>query len=123
MRDFRSLEVWRLAHALTLNVYRASASFPAEERFGLTSQLRRAAASVPTNLAEGCGRHGERELGRFLAIAGGSCSETEYLLQLAADLGFIERTAYDDLHRQTTAVKKMLGALHRRVTAPSAPAP
>ena len=74
MRDFRDLQVWQKAHRLTLDVYRATRSFPTEERYGLTAQLRRSAASIPTNIAEGCGRDGERELARFISIAAGSAS-------------------------------------------------
>jgi four helix bundle protein len=72
MRDFHGLVVWQKAHALTLNVYRVTKRFPDDERFGLTSQLRRSAASVPANLAEGCGRGGEQEFARFVQIATGS---------------------------------------------------
>ncbi|MCK5545095.1 MAG: four helix bundle protein, partial [Desulfobulbaceae bacterium] len=71
MRDFRDLKVWEKAHRLTLEVYRITKNFPSDERFGLTVQLRRATASVPTNIAEGCGRHSERELARFMSIAAG----------------------------------------------------
>lgn len=88
MRDFRQLKVWAKAHSLTLAVYRATAAFPREEQYGLTSQLRRAAASIPTNLAEGCGRYGDAELARFVGIAAGSASEVEYLLMLARDLKY-----------------------------------
>lgn len=119
MRDFRDLSVWTKSHRLVLEVYRVTASFPSEERFGLTSQLRRAVASIPTNIAEGCGREGDRELARFLAIAAGSASETEYLVLLAADLGYLSRDVHDRLHFLVNEVKKMLGALHRRLTAKS----
>ena len=78
MRDFRELKVWEKAHRLTLQVYRITKDFPSDEQFGLTVQLRRAAASVPTNIAEGCGRDSERELARFMSIAAGSVSEVEY---------------------------------------------
>jgi hypothetical protein len=78
VKGFRDLKVWEKAHQLTLQVYKATASFPKEEMFGLTSQIRRAAASIPANIAEGCGRSGDAELGRFLQIAMGSASELEY---------------------------------------------
>ena len=80
MRDFRDLKVWNKAHQLTLNVYQGSSQFPSEEKFGLTSQLRRAVSSIPTNIAEGCDHEGDAELKRFMQIAMGSASETEYLL-------------------------------------------
>ena len=83
MRDFRELKVWQKAHRFVLDLYRHTQGFPAEERFGLTVQLRRAAVSVASNIAEGCGREGERDFARFLSIAGGSASEVEYQLLLA----------------------------------------
>ena len=78
MKDFRSLLVWQKAHALTLAAYRTTQSFPKQEIYGMTSQIRRCAASVPANLAEGCGRRGTGEFHRFLNIAAGSASELEY---------------------------------------------
>jgi four helix bundle protein len=80
MRDFHDLNVWQRAHEVTLEVYRATADFPREEQFGLTAQVRRSAQSVAANFAEGCGRDGDAEFSRFLHIAMGSASETEYLL-------------------------------------------
>ena len=119
MRDFRDLVVWQKAHRLTLEVYRATRSFPAEERYGLTARLRRSAASVPTNLAEGCGRDGERDFARFIAIAAGSASETEYHLMLARDLEYLPPATHDHLRDLVTEIKKMLGAFHRKLTADS----
>ena len=87
MQDFRNLSVWRLAHELTLAAYRETSRFPSSEQFGLTSQMRRSAASIATNIAEGCGRGSDADFGRFLQIALGSASELEYQLLLAADLG------------------------------------
>ena len=86
MKDFRQLKVWEKAHLLTLKVYELSNHFPKEETFGITSQIRRACASIPTYIAEGCGRNGDAELLRFLSIASGSASELEYLFQLIFDL-------------------------------------
>ncbi len=88
-RDFRKVKAWERAHALTLQVYRATSSFPCDERFGLVSQMRRACASIPTNVAEGCGRSTNNELARFIDIATGSASEVEYQLFLAKDLGYL----------------------------------
>jgi len=115
MRDFRGLKVWKKGHALTLAVYRATRTFPAEEKYGLTSQLRRAAASIPTNLAEGCGRSGERELARFASIAAGSASEVEYLLLLSADLGLLDQDTHTTLNDQVVEIKKMLASFHRKL--------
>jgi four helix bundle protein len=117
MRDFRDLQVWQKAHRLTLDVYQATRNFPTEERYGMTAQLRRSAASIPTNLAEGCGRDGERELARFISIAAGSAAETEYHLMLARDLEYLPAHDHDRLAGLVTEVKKMLGALHRKLKA------
>lgn len=83
MKDFKKLIVWKKAHEMTLNIYRTTKSFPKDEVYGLTSQLRRAASSIPANIAEGCGRNSDAELARFLQIAAGSASEVEYHLLLA----------------------------------------
>jgi four helix bundle protein len=83
MRDYKDLVVWRRSHTLTLTLYRATESFPKSEMFGLTSQIRRALASIPTNLAEGCGRWGDGDMGRFVQITMGSASEVDYQLVLA----------------------------------------
>jgi four helix bundle protein len=86
MQDFRNLKVWEKAHALTLDVYRTTRSFPSDERFGLTNQLRRSCSSVPANLAEGCARFSDIDFARFVNNAAGSASETDYHLLLARDL-------------------------------------
>ncbi len=91
-----------------LDVYDATGRFPAEEIYGLTAQLRRCAASVPANIAEGCGRSGEAELGRFMLIAMGSASELEYHLLLAHDLGYLGTRDYRTLSKQTQEVNRML---------------
>ncbi|GAF90359.1 unnamed protein product, partial [marine sediment metagenome] len=96
-------------------VYRATANFPREELYGITSQIRRCAASVAANLAEGRCRRGDREFGRFVSIALGSASETEYFLLLSRDLGFIDAARYDKLAQQAVEVKKMLTAFHARL--------
>jgi four helix bundle protein len=110
MRDFRELKVWEKAHALTLEVYCDSASFPREEMYGLTSQIRRAAVSIGANIAEGAGKNSRAEFGRFLQIALGSASEVEYHLLLACDLGYIDREKCEQLSRDVVEVKKMLSA-------------
>jgi four helix bundle protein len=98
MKDFRQLKVWEEAHQLVLAIYAATAGFPSEERFGLTFQIRRASASIPTNIAEGCGRVGDGEFQRFLQIAMGSVSEVDYQLLLARDLGFVNGRKYGELN-------------------------
>ncbi len=117
MKDFRSLKVWEKAHQLTLLIYRASNDFPKEEKYALTSQLRRSAASVPTNLAEGCGRGSDRELSRFVQVAMGSASEVEYLLLLCHELGYLHNEVHQQLAELTTEVKRMLASLLRKLNA------
>ena len=89
MKDFRDLNVWKKSHQLALATYRSTVRFPKEEIYGLTAQIRRAGASIPANIAEGCGRDGDAEFARFLKIAMGSASELEYHFLLACDLGFM----------------------------------
>ena len=115
MKNFRDLVVWDKAHQLVLDVYRATATFPTDERFGLVSQLRRSAASIPANIAEGCGRHGNGDFHRFLQVAMGSASETEYHLLLARDLQYLPSGKYDHLREQICEVKRMLAGLISRV--------
>ena len=90
MKDFRNLKVWEKAHLLTLAVYKASAGFPRQELFGLTSQMRHCSSSIGANIAEGCGKRGNNEFQRFLQISSGSASELDYHFLLARDLEFIE---------------------------------
>ena len=104
MRDFRKLKLWDKAHSLTLHIYRASKGFPRDELFGLTSQMRRAAASVCANVAEGCGRRGGAEFARFLDIAMGSASELEYHILLSADLQLVDRDTYVQLNSAVVQV-------------------
>lgn len=113
MKSFRELEVWQKAHALVLEVYRITGDFPERERFGVTSQLRRAASSIPANIAEGFGRRTTRELLHFLAIANGSLEETRYFLILARDLRFLASEQFQILDQYCNSVGQMLGALTR----------
>ncbi len=115
MQRFTNLKVWQEAHSLVLDVYRLSRGFPSEERYGLTSQLRRAALSVPTNIAEGSKRRSNAEFARFLNIAEASLAESEYLLMVARDLDYAERAVCDRLDGQTTRLAKQLNALRLRV--------
>lgn len=108
MKDFRKLKVWQKAHRLTLKVYEVTRKFPKEELYGLTSQMRKSASSIPMNIAEGCGRGGDLEFGRFLRIAMGSASELEYALILARDLEYLTTDEYETLDRDTVEVKRML---------------
>lgn len=115
MRNYRDLEVWAKAHSLTLPLYRNSQKFPREEIYGVTSQLRRAAASIGANLAEGCGRRTNAEFARFVRIALGSASELDYHLLLSRDLGFLGDREFAQALKELTSVRKMLTSLLNRV--------
>ncbi|MDI7274802.1 MAG: four helix bundle protein [Anaerolineae bacterium] len=111
MGDYRKLRAWEAGHHLVLAVYKVSGAFPKEELYGLTSQMRRAAISIPANLAEGCGRNRDAELARFAGIALGSASELEYHLFLARELGYLPQPEYDSLMRRLADLKPMLAKL------------
>ncbi|HZJ24361.1 MAG TPA: four helix bundle protein [Anaerolineales bacterium] len=117
MKDFRQLKVWEKAHQVALAIYKATKEFPKEELYGLTSQIRRASMSIPTNISEGCGRNTDAEFARFLQIAMGSASETEYQLLLSHDLGFLNKEQYDKLNIEVTEVKRMLASLLKTLRA------
>lgn len=119
MQDFHELVVWQKAHALVLQVYGKTQGFPRDEQYGLTSQVRRAAASIPENIAEGCGRHSTAELARFLQIAMGSASELEYELLLARDLHFLPDPDYQQLNTHVVEIKRMLAAFLGKLRAPT----
>lgn len=111
MRNYRDLEVWEKAHKFTLLLYQKSRSFPKEEFYGLTSQLRRSAMSIGANLAEGCGRQTTPELARFVRIAMGSASELDYHLLLAHDFGYLQSDEHKDFSHELTRIRKMLASL------------
>jgi four helix bundle protein len=117
LKDFRDLKVWEKAHNLALLVYKHTQPFPKQELFGITSRMRRAAVSIPTNIAEGCGRAGNGDFARFLYIAMGSASELEYLLLISLDLGYLDRIDYKELDVAATEVKRMLASLISKVNA------
>ena len=106
MKDFRTLSVWQKAHDLTVLIYKQTVCFPREERFGLTSQIRRASSSIGANIAEGCGRNSDADFSRFLHIAFGSANELDCHLMLARDLELIEKTKYEILNERLSEVKK-----------------
>jgi four helix bundle protein len=115
MKDFKELQVWQKAHQLTLLLYNTTGTFPADEKYGLVSQIKRAASSVAANIAEGCGKNGDAELARYLQIAMGSASELEYHLLLAYDLKMIEATNYKILENNVIEVKKMLASFIKKL--------
>ena len=119
MQDYRELLVWQRSHKLVLELYRATQTFPAAERFGLTSQLRRAALSVPTNIAEGARRANPREYANFLNMAQGSLSETEYLLLVSRDLGYIPIVAAGKYLSESAELLRMLMGLRKKVQGPN----
>lgn len=117
MKDFRQLKVWGKAHSLVLEIYKATAEFPKQEQYALTSQIQRAAVSIPTNIAEGCGKATDADFKRFLQISMGSSSELEYLLMLAKDLGYLTTENHQALSADLIETRKMLNALIQRIKA------
>src|SRR5580658_10811257 len=106
MKDFKELIVWQKAHAVTIAIYAATKVFPKEELYGLTSQLRRSAASIGANIAEGCGRRSDGEMCRFLQIARGSASETEYHFLLARDLELLSEPQFQRLSKDADELQR-----------------
>ena len=119
MKDFHELKIWQRSPRLTLDVYKATASIPKAERYGLTSRIRRCSASIPANIAEGCGRNGDMELARFFQIALGSASELEYHLLLAFDLNLLVESEYSALLKEVVEIKRMLAGFITKLRAES----
>ena len=111
MKDFRTLNVWQKSHKLAVLIYQKTKKFPKEEVYGITSQLRRAIVSIPTNLAEGCGRGSDKDFAKFAQIAIGSASECEYLILLSNELGFVDKNDSDELIEKVCEIKRMLTSL------------
>jgi len=117
MQNYKDFKVWTKAHSLTLDVYKETKQFPSEEKFGLTSQLRRASSSIPANIAEGCGKNTNAEFRHFLNIALGSANEVEYFLLLAKDLHYLPEENFNVLTIDINSIKAMLIALIAKVKA------
>ncbi len=115
MQDFRNIEVWQVSHSLTLDVYDVTSSYPAHELYGLSSQLRPACSSIPTNIAEGCARGSDADFARFLYHAMASASEVEYLVLLSHDLGYISPEVFERLTSEAQRSKRMLASFLRRL--------
>jgi four helix bundle protein len=115
MRNYEDLQVWQKAHDLTLAIYKETRVFPSDERFGLTSQMRRSGASIGANIAEGCGRRSDNEMARFVQIAMGSGAELSYHLRLSRDLGLLSRESFDGLQSNLSEVMRMLSSLSQRL--------
>lgn len=119
MQDFKNLDTWKKAHSLALSIYQTTQTFPRDEAYGLTSQLRRACVSIPANIAEGCGKQGGTELKHYLQIAQGSASELDYHILLAHDLNYIDDSEYAVLSDRISEVRRMLTSFIRKLSANS----
>jgi four helix bundle protein len=108
MKDYRKILAWQKSHELVLQIYGLTEKFPKHELFGLTSQLRRAAVSVPTNIAEGYGRTTDVEIARFMDISLGSVNQMEYLLLLCMELKYITKDSSDQIFPKLVEIRKML---------------
>jgi four helix bundle protein len=115
MQNYKDLKVWEKAHQFTLGVYEETKLFPKEELYGLCSQLRRAASSIPANIAEGCGKKSQAEFAHFLNIALGSANEAEYFLILSKDLKYLDENKYNNLFTLVNEIKGMLISLINKV--------
>lgn len=115
MQDFKELKIWQRSHKLTLSIYKLSKSFPKEEIYGLTSQMLRSAASIPTNIAEGTGRNTDPDFNRFLVLAMGSAAELEYQLILSKDLGYCNLTEFESLTNELVEIRKMINVFIQKI--------
>lgn len=115
MKDFKSQVIWQRSHRLTVEIYKETKKFPQEEIYGLTSQIRRAVSSIPTNIAEGCGRRTNAELANFLNIASGSASEVEYELLLAKELGYITAEQCNIWTNDICELRSMMAAYMKKL--------
>ena len=113
LKSFQELEVWQKAHHLVLQTYRVTDGFPDRERYGIVSQVRRSAVSIPANIAEGFGRRTTKELLQFLVQANGSLEETRYFLILSLDLGYLKKQDFEEMQKQCSSVAQMIAALGR----------
>lgn len=119
MRDFRQLKIWEKSHKLTLKIYQLTKDFPKEEIYSLTSQIRRASYSIPTNIAEGCGRGSNKEFAHFLQIAIGSFYELDYQILLAKDLRYVDNDSYLELSDEVNSLQKQIAVLLQKVRSAS----
>ncbi|SRR5260221_7441420 len=115
MRDFRELDFWERSYKFALKIYEVTKIFSKEEIFGLTSQLRRSVYSIPTNIAEGCGKESKKELFRYLQISLASLSETENHLMFSRDLHYINEKEYDILNDELQQIKKMISSYTAKI--------
>lgn len=121
MRNFQTLSIWNKSHSLALRIYTITRSFPKEELFGLVSQMRRSCSSIPTNIAEGCGRYSNIEFKRYLTIAAGSASELQYQILLSKDLHYIPQSTYQELDNEIIQIRKMIYSFSKKIATKSFP--
>ena len=114
-RNIRNYDVFKISHKMVLKIYEVTKTFPREERYGLTSQLRRSAYSIPMNLIEGGAKNSEGEFRRFVDIAIGSCAEVEYQIELCFDLKYLNETEFNELRDNYTSIGKMLNRLYQKL--------
>lgn len=119
MQNFKKLSVWNKSHSLTLDIYKLTMEFPKDERFGLISQMRRAASSIPMNIAEGCGRSSDSDFARFIHFSIGSSNELEYQLILSKDLNYIKPEYWNKLNERILEIRRMLIGLSKKLKAHS----
>ncbi|SHJ43486.1 four helix bundle protein [Flavobacterium haoranii] len=115
MRNFKKYDIWQLSHNLTLDIDVLTSNYPKEELYGLVSQIRRASSSIPTNIAEGCGRSSDKEFNQFLNIALGSANETEYLIILSKDLNYISLEKFNEIETQINIIKSKIYNLKEKL--------
>ena len=115
MHNYRELKVWQRSRLFVHDVYKKSGTFPNEERFGITSQLRRAVVSIPSNIAEGAGRNSDPDFSRFLDMALGSAYEVETLLLLCVDLSYLDEMKYKVLQNELNEIQRMINSLNQRM--------
>ena len=119
MQDFTQLKVWQKAHNFTVNLYKITSSFPNQEKFHLTNQIRRASVSIESNISEGCGRNGDKEFSRFLDIAQGSAYEVKCQILIARDLGYLDNNKSQLLTEKIDEISKMINAFNQKLKAKS----
>ena len=110
MNNFRELEFWKRSRVLAINLYSLTKSFPKEEQFGLTNQMRRASVSIPSNIAEGASRSSRKEFARFLEISVGSAHELETQLLIAKEIKLVDNEGYKTINKEIIEITKMVSS-------------
>ncbi len=115
MRDFKKYEVWQLSREFCSSIYSKTKDYPKEELYGLTSQIRRATVSIPTNISEGCGKNSDKEFANFINISLGSALEVENLLIISNDLGYMDKEVFKNFETKINTIKRKLYTLHQKL--------